>query len=197
MTINEWKLYTFDDLRQILSEDEVERLNTLSLDESKIDIINTCMATIADMWRGAFASKGYFVDVRPHYMPPEYAYYYLVHCRHAVWTRFPNSGAIALDDPRNDEYKEALEMLKKPAIATSAPDYSNDPVLSGDTSLYDKQDAAILVPDMRIKTWHPIWKKDKPSAGDIAGRDIFGPEYPITPPNIDVDDLVSPNELTF
>lgn len=197
MTISEWKRLDINDLRKILSQDEVERLDTLSLGEGQTQAINNILDLVSDTWRGAFSSKGYYVDVREHYTPPTYHYWILVHARHACWARFPNSGQIALDDPREKEYEKALEILAKPTQATPAPDYSSDPVLSGDTSLYDKQDAAILVPDMRIKTWHPIWKKTTPSAGDIAGRDIFGPSYPETPPNLDIDGLVSPNELTF
>lgn len=121
-----WKLLTIDDLKTILSEDEINTLNTISVDDDKTSIINDCINMIADMWRGAFSAKGYAMDIRDHYVPVEYVYWILVHCRYAVWTRFPMSPSIGLDEARTDEYKKALELLKDPYIGTSKPDPEYD-----------------------------------------------------------------------
>lgn len=51
----------------------------------------------------------------------------LVHARYACWTRFPNTGAFALDDTRKDEYSKAMQLLKDPYIATSKPEWEYDP----------------------------------------------------------------------
>ena len=82
---------------------------------------------MADAWRGAWQAKGYQIDVRDHYVAPEYTYYVLVHARYAIWTRFPNAPAYALDEARKAEYDKALELLKSPYIGTSKPDYTDDP----------------------------------------------------------------------
>lgn len=78
-------------------------------------------------------AKGVTVDERDHYTPASYRYWILVMARHAVWTRFPNTPAYALDDARREEYKKALEMLASPTLAAEKPDYSDDPELSGKT----------------------------------------------------------------
>ncbi len=89
---NPWVHLTISDLRKILSEDEVEKLDTLSLQEgTTAGAINQVIDLISDTWRGAFASRGYYVDIRPHYTDPSYSWYILVMARAAVWSRFPNS----------------------------------------------------------------------------------------------------------
>jgi hypothetical protein len=52
----------------------------------------------------------------------------------------------ALSDPRKKQYEEACELLKNPYIGTTKPDYSDDPTLSGDTSLSNTSDASITIP---------------------------------------------------
>ena len=53
-----WKRLNIDDLRTILSEDEIERLNTLSVDDSIESVVNDGIDLIYDMWRGALSAKG-------------------------------------------------------------------------------------------------------------------------------------------
>lgn len=72
--------------------------------------------------------------------------YALALARYWCWTRFPNSGGIALDEPRKKLFEEAQELLKSPWLATPDPDYSDDPELSGDTSLTAYEDAALTLP---------------------------------------------------
>ena len=54
-----WKHLTTDDLRLALSEDELERLGTLSLDESKLSVVlQETLDNAADAFRAAWASGG-------------------------------------------------------------------------------------------------------------------------------------------
>lgn len=76
--------------------------------------------------------------------------YSLALARYYIWTRFPNSKEIALDEPRQKLFDAALEMLKSPTLPTFDPDYSDDPELSGDTSLTAYDDAALTLPWQRI-----------------------------------------------
>lgn len=123
-----WKRLTIDDIRLILAEDEVEKLNKLSLAEDKLEkVINETLDMTANVWRGVLRSKGYHIDIRDCYIPPEYVYFVLVHARHTIWTRFPNSNDIALDERRVSEWDDAMEMLKKADIAPSSPYDPSDP----------------------------------------------------------------------
>lgn len=142
-----FKKLTIDDLRNILSEDEIQALNTLSLDDKKAAIVNDTINIIADTWRGALGAKGYRLDVRDHFIPSEYVYWVLVHARWAIWTRFPMSPVVGLDDARKDEYKKAMELLKDPYIGISKPDWEYDPTnpVNGGNG-----DAAITIPFLRF-----------------------------------------------
>lgn len=147
-----WKHLTIDDLRQLLSEDETKQLNEYSLDGSMSAVIDGTIDLVADTWRGAFYAKGYSVDTREHYIPSSYAYYVLVHARHAVWTRFPNSQEIALDDRRAEEYEKAMELLKDPYIGTDEPDPDHDP--SKKTEGKGSGSGSIIVPAHRFDQWY-------------------------------------------
>lgn len=105
---------------------------------------------MADTFRAAFSAKGWPVDIREHYLPSSYFMYSLALARYYIWTRFPNSKEIALDEPRQKLFDAALEMLKSPTLPTFDPDYSDDPELSGDTSLTAYDDAALTLPWQRI-----------------------------------------------
>lgn len=55
-----WKHLTTADLRLALSEDELTRLGTLSLDDSKLSVVlQETLDNAADAFRAAWASKGY------------------------------------------------------------------------------------------------------------------------------------------
>lgn len=146
-----WKALDISDLRLILSEDETRQLNTYSVDESITAVINDTINMVSDAWRGALSAKGYTLDSREHYTPGSYAYYILVHCRWAVWTRFPNSKTIALDDARKQEYEKALELLKDPILDV-------DPVTpegqAGDENATGTGAGSIRVPWNRIPQWY-------------------------------------------
>lgn len=53
-----WQKLDINDIRECLSEDEVEKLNELSVNPEISDIINTVMETISQTWRGALKAKG-------------------------------------------------------------------------------------------------------------------------------------------
>lgn len=141
-----WKRLDIHDLQKILSKDEYDRLEQVSVDESFENVVQDGLDLIADQFRGAFRAKGYDIDVRDHYMPPEYHYPALVLARYAIWTRFPNTPDYALDKAREKAYDNAQELLKNPYIGTSKPDYSDDPSIDPGP----RQDGAVAMPFLRF-----------------------------------------------
>ena len=124
----------------------------MSIEESIDDIIQQQIDCVADSYRAAFSSKGYTMDVRPHYLPNAYRLYALCIARYYICTRFPNSLNIFLDEPRKDLYTQAMELLKDPYIGVPEPDYSDDPELSGRTDLTSISDASLTLPYQRFWT---------------------------------------------
>lgn len=53
-----WKKLDINDLRLVLSEDEVLKLNELSLDQSITEVINSTIELVTSAWRGALKAKG-------------------------------------------------------------------------------------------------------------------------------------------
>lgn len=142
-----WSRLTINDLRLVLAEDEVQKLNQYSLDDPLFEtVIQSQLDLVADAFRGAWQSKGYLLDVRDHYVAPEYRQFVLNYARWQIWTRFPMTENYALSEPRKAQYEEAAELLKNPYVGVSKPDYSDDPQLSGDTSLSNVNDGAITMP---------------------------------------------------
>jgi len=147
-----WNSLDIDDLRYILSEKETEQLNEYSVLSGMTEIVNGTIAMISDTWRGALAAKGYKLDKRPHYIPNAYRYYVLVHSRHAVWTRFPNSEDIALDDRRKEEYDEALKILENPFLDVDPIDEAEgEPT---DANAIGTGYGSIRVPLQRFSNWY-------------------------------------------
>ena len=124
----------------------------MSIEESIDDIIQQQIDCVADSYRAAFSSKGYAMDVRPHYIPNAYRIYALCIARYYICTRFPNSLNIFLDEPRKELYTQAMELLKDPYIGVPEPDYSDDPELSGRTDLTSISDASLTLPYQRFWT---------------------------------------------
>lgn len=120
-----WKHLTIEDLQIILSQDEIDALNNISLDESKTDVVQEMIDMASDLYRGAFISKSYEVDTREHYTPSNYRHFILVYARWAMWTRFAMSPSIALDEARKDEYEFACDMLKEPIIGVEKPEWEH------------------------------------------------------------------------
>lgn len=129
-----WKQLTTDDLKQILSEDEINTLNTVSVDPKSTDIVQNTINLVADMFRGAFIAKGYAVDVRDNYVPSGYVLPVLQYARYVAWTRFPNSPSIALDEARKEDVKRLEALLKNPYIGVEKPEWehsSENPEVTG------------------------------------------------------------------
>lgn len=141
-----WKQLTIEDLRLVLAEDEVQKLENYSTQISAI--VNSQLDTVADMFRGAWLAKGYEIDYRDHYVAPEYVQPVLNYARWQIWTRFPMTEQYSLSDPRKLSYEEAQELLKNPYIGTSKPDYSDDPEY--DPSKAKQGDPAIKLPFLKF-----------------------------------------------
>lgn len=99
---------------------------------------------MANAFRYAWCSKGYNVDERPAYIPNGYKVFVLNIARVEIWSRFPNSSNIGIDDIRKQLYNDAKELLKDPYIGVPDPDYSDDPELSG--KVPSNGDYALTIP---------------------------------------------------
>jgi len=146
-----WKKLTATDFRTHLAQDEIEKLQKLSLSAEEVDkILQDTLDLVSDAFRGAWRSKGYTVDVRDHYVAPEYVTFILDYARWQAWTRFPASEDWALTEPREKLYDQAAELLKNPYLGVSRPDYSDDPDLSGRTDLSGVGGTKIDIPWLRF-----------------------------------------------
>lgn len=143
-----WKKLTSEDLKLVLAQDEINKLEECSVDID--DVLQKQLDIVADLFRGAWKSKGYTIDIRDNYIAPEYIVPILNYARWQIWTRFPATETISLSENRKVGYEEAVELLKNPYIGVSKPDYSDDPELSGNTELNKIQDSAISMPYLRM-----------------------------------------------
>lgn len=151
--INKWTRLNIDDLRLVLAEDEVQKLDNLSKTTDISAMINDQLDMVADMYRGALAAKGFNIDVRAHYISPEYRNIVLNYARWQIWTRFPMTENYALSKPRENLFLEAQDYLKDPKIGPSIPDYSDDPELSGNTDLTSYSDGSLSLPYLKFNSW--------------------------------------------
>ena len=143
-----WKKLTTDDIKMILSEDEVTTLNTTSVDGHITDLVQHAIDLVADMFRGAFRAKGYAVDVRDNYVPSGYVLPVLQYARYVAWSRFPNSPDIALDEVRKEDVKRLEALLKNPYIGVEKPEWehsSENPEVTGSSST-----GSISLPFLRL-----------------------------------------------
>lgn len=124
---------------------------------------------MSDAFRGAWQSKGYTIDVRDHYTAPEYKEFVLNYARWSIFTRFPMTEGFALTEPRKVLYEQAAKLLENPYLGVSDPDYSDDPELSGDTSLSASTDSAFSMPWQKFpaEPWEygysQVWRFTKAS----------------------------------
>lgn len=123
--VEKWTRPGWNDIRAVLSEDEIQKVSELSLDEEAGEPVQAALDMSADMFRGALQAKSVRLDVRPHYVPRAYMYFVLTYARMLMWSRFPNSPAYAMDDVRRKEADTALDMLKNPKLDALPPDYSD------------------------------------------------------------------------
>ena len=114
-----WKQLTIEDMKLYLSQDELDALNNISTDIT--DIVNKQLDVIADMFRGAFISKGYEIDTREHYIPSSYQHWVCTYARYVIWQRFPMSPSVGLDEARKEEYKLVSSLLQNAYIGVDKP----------------------------------------------------------------------------
>lgn len=144
-----WRLLTVDDVRLSLSEDEVQILSGLSIDESKVDkIIQETLDNVADMFRASWSAKGYQLDPRDHWVSSGYVEPVLAVTRFHLWTRFPMTPGYALDENRKKLYDDSLALLKDPYLATDKVDWT-DPGLAPYSDLSAQTGSSVKVPWMR------------------------------------------------
>lgn len=141
-----WKQLTIEDLKLVLAQSEVDQLEERSVEIT--DIINKQLDIVADMFRGAWSAKGYKIDVRPHYVAPEYIIPVLNYARWQIWTRFPATENISLAENRKAGYDEAVELLENPYIGTSDPADPSDPTNPNKPD--GIKDSAISMPYLRF-----------------------------------------------
>lgn len=141
-----WKKLDISDLRKILSEDEVQKLSTISISTTDFEqTVNDVLDVVSDTWRGMLLGKSVAIDIREHYTPSSLAYWILIQARYTLWTRFPNSPDIALDAARQKEYEKSLEIFDSNKIGTEAPEWeysSNNP--DNKTEAESKQDSGSI-----------------------------------------------------
>jgi hypothetical protein len=137
-----WKQLTIDDLKLVLAQDEIDKLEERSVEME--NVINSQLDIVADLFRGAWKAKGYKLDVREHYVAPEYIIPILNYARWQIWTRFPMTENYSLSEPRQKGYEEAAELLKDPYIGVSDPADPNDP--DNPNKPDGIKDAAISIP---------------------------------------------------
>lgn len=141
-----WKRLTVEDLKLVLAQDEIEKLEERSVEME--NIINAQIDAVANLFRGAWKSKGYTVDVRDYYVAPSYVIPVLNYARWQIWTRFPMTENYSLSEPRQKGYDEAVELLKNPYIGVEDPADKNDP--DNPNNKVKQIDSAISIPYLRM-----------------------------------------------
>lgn len=143
-----WKKLQFNDIRTYLAKDELDKLQTYSIDEDFTNVVETTLDMVADLFRGVWQAKGYDIDVREHYICTTYLPFILAYTRWILWNRFPNAGEYALTETRKSEYDEAVELLKNPYIGVEDPADINDP--DNPNNKVKQVDSAISIPYLRM-----------------------------------------------
>jgi hypothetical protein len=144
-----WQPLQFNDLKTVLAKEEIERLVSLQ-DEDKA-IIEQTLDLVSDTFRGAIKSKGMKISTVEHSIPSSYKLPALILARRQVWTRFPNSQSIALDDIRQKEIEWAEKLLKDVPFDVDTIPWEDDPENPNNPE-YKEQDlqGSIKVPYMRF-----------------------------------------------
>lgn len=141
-----WKRLQIEDIQMVLAQDEIEKLENLSKDPETRAIIQDILDNVSDAWRGALAAKSVVLSTVEHSTPSEYRIFILNFARHQIWTRFPQSRDIALDERRVAEYEAAMDLLQNPYINVSPPSPEERPTPEDGM----KSTGSIFVPYMRI-----------------------------------------------
>lgn len=120
-----WTPLEFNDLKIVLAKDEIDKLTELQ--DEDIQIVNMTLDIIADTFRGAIKSKGLKLSTVEHSVPSSYKLPALILARKQLWTRFPNSQNIALDDIRQKEIEWAEKILKDIPFDVDNIPWEDDP----------------------------------------------------------------------
>lgn len=115
-----WKQLTVSDLKKILSDDEVNTL--LATSTTSEDVAQDVLDLVSDMFRGALRQHGFAYDTRDHYTPSSYHLRILECAREVIWTRFPNSNTVAIDELRKEAAKRLDDLLKNIYISPDLPE---------------------------------------------------------------------------
>lgn len=144
-----WTQLEFNNLKTVLAKEEIEKLTELQ-DEDKT-IVEETLDLVADLFRGAIKSKGLNVSTLEHSVPSSYKLPALIIARRQVWTRFPNSQNIALDDIRQKEVEWAENILKTVPFDIDTIPWEDDPT-NPENPEYKEQDlqGSIQVPYLRF-----------------------------------------------
>lgn len=166
-----WRRLSYEDMRLYLAKDELDRLESVSIDADLSSVVNDTLDLVSDTFRGTWIGKGYNIDVRPHYTCSTYWPFILAYARWTLWNRFPSAQAYALTETRKDEWKLAADLLKNPYIGLETPDYSDDPELSGNTGYQLSADPAITIP----------WLREVPQYGKFGFPETYWPSHGFQP----------------
>ena len=159
-----WNRLTIDDMKLYLSQDELDSLNTYSTNVD--EVVNKELDVIADMFRGAFISKSYEIDTREHYIPSSYKHFVCVYARWSLWTRFPMSPSVALDDARKAEYELVKGLLKDAYIGVDKPSWEHSSSNPDNTGKI--QGGSIKLPFLRFDQSLYDWGMN--NCGDICSK---------------------------
>lgn len=162
-----WTHLTYNDMRLYLAKDELDKLQSASIDESLSSVVNDTLDLVSDAYRGAFRAKGYQVDSRDHYTPSSYRPFILAYTRWTLWTRFPMAEQYALSEARKDEWKIAADLLKNPYIGTDPVDEEGGGGTPEDEEARLSADAAISIP----------WLREVPEAGKFGFPEVYWPYH--------------------
>ena len=93
-----WKIPTTDDIKLVLAADEIEKLENISVTNPAV--IDQTIKLVASFIRGALKANGVKLATLNYSIPESYMLIFLQLLRKQLWTRFPNSDSIALDELR-------------------------------------------------------------------------------------------------
>lgn len=144
-----WTSLQFENLKIVLAKEEIDRLTELQEEDRKI--VEDTLDMVADIFRGAIKSKGLKLSTAEHTVPSSYRLPALILARRQVWTRFPNSQNIALDDIRQKEIEWAETVLKDVPFDVDTIPWEDDPE-NPDNPKYKETNlqGSIKVPYMRF-----------------------------------------------
>lgn len=116
-----WIKLTSEDLKKILSQDEIDILDNASstLQQQIDDAIDLVSAQL----RGAMIGKSFEMDIRDYYVPQSYSLAVLTVSRAICWSRFPMSPAIAMDELRQKELEYYRDLIKNPTFGADKPEW--------------------------------------------------------------------------